>query len=204
MYGAGGLADLLRASADAERADRRRLYDEALATLRSRTDELRGRDEDEVHATVREFDRMMEALERRLGDPAAAYDPTPFRLGAPDPRLTPGQLDEVDAFAARVAEPCLQCHTVERATIRRVQRTQSVLWRARYDHRPHVMLRGCLDCHVRIPFADHLGSGVPVPAELDNAAIQNVPGIETCRQCHTPDLSFDRCRTCHEFHPGGR
>ena len=27
----------------------------------------------------------------------------------------------------RLAEPCLQCHTVERATIRRVQRTQSVL-----------------------------------------------------------------------------
>ena len=102
------------------------------------------------------------------------------------------------------AKPCLQCHTVDRATIRRVQRTQSVLWRARYDHRPHVMLRGCLDCHARIPFADHLGSGVPVAAELDNAAIQNVPGIETCRQCHTPDLSFDRCRTCHEFHPGGR
>ena len=204
VYGAGGLADLLRASADAGPADRWRLYDEALATLRSRTDELRGSGEDGVHATVLEFDRMMEALERRIGDAAAAYGDTPFRLGAPDPRLTVNQIDEVDAFAERVAEPCLQCHTVERATIRRVQRTQSVLRRARYDHRPHVMLRGCLDCHTRIPFAEHLGSDRPVGAELDDAAIQNVPGIETCRQCHTPDLSFDRCRTCHEFHPGGR
>ena len=203
VYGSGGLADLLTASADAGPADRWRLYDEALATLRSRTDELRGSDEDGVRATVLEFDRMMEALERRIGDAGPAYDDAPFRLGPPDPRLTADQIDAVEAFAARVAEPCLQCHTVERATIRRVQRTQSVLRRARYDHRPHVMLRGCLDCHARIPFDEHLGTDVPVPAELDNAAIQNVPGIETCRRCHTPDLSFDRCRTCHEFHPTG-
>ena len=203
VYGSGGLADLLTASADAGPADRWRLYDEALATLRGRTDELRGSDEDGVHATVLEFDRMMEALERRIGDADTPYDDAPFRLGAPDPRLTAEQIDEVDAFAARVAEPCLQCHAVEHATIRRVQRTQSVLRRARYDHRPHVMLRGCLDCHARIPFADHLGSDAPVPAGLDNAAIQSVPGIETCRQCHAPALSFDRCRTCHEFHPAG-
>ena len=203
VYPSGGLADLLRASADAGPTDRWRLYDEALAALRSRTDELRGRDEDRVHATVLEFDRMMEALERRIGDPETALDDTPFRLGPSDPRLSDAQIEAVDAFAARVAEPCLPCHTVERATIRRVQRTQSVLRRARYDHGPHVMLRGCLDCHTRIPFVEHLGSGRPVSAELDNAAIQNVPGIETCRQCHTADLSFDRCRTCHEFHPGG-
>ena len=67
-----------------------------------------------------EFDRMMEALERRVGDAGAVYDDAPFRSGAPDPRLTADQIDAVDAFAARVAEPCLQCHTVERATIRRV------------------------------------------------------------------------------------
>ena len=202
VYGSGGLADLLVASADAGPADRWRLYDEALATLRSRTDELRGSDEDGIDATVLAFDRMMEALERRIGDPDAAYDDTPFRLGVPDARLTSDQIDEVDAFAARVAEPCLQCHTVERATIRRVQRTQPVLRRARYDHRPHVMLRGCLDCHTRIPVAEHLGSDGRVPTEIDNAAIQNVPDIDTCRQCHTPELAFDRCRTCHEFHPG--
>ena len=201
LYPSGGLADLLTASADIAPADRRVLYDEALATLRGRTDELRGRDEDWVRATLLEFDGMMEALERRIGETDAAHDDAPFRLGPPDSRLTDAQLDAADAFAARLAEPCLQCHTVERATIRRVQYTQSVLRRARYDHRPHVMLRGCLDCHTRIPIADHVGTGRAVPAGIDNAAIQNVPAIEACRQCHTPDLSVDRCVACHWFHP---
>ena len=203
LYPTGGLADLLTASADVAPADRRVLYDEALATLRGRTDELRGRDEGWVRATLLEFDRMMETLERRIGETGAAHDDAPFHLGAPDPRLSDAQLDDANAFAARVAEPCLQCHTVERATIRRVQRTQSVLRRARYDHRPHVMLRGCLDCHTRIPVADHVGTDRAVPAGIDDAAIQNVPAIEGCRQCHAPGLSFDRCVTCHEFHPDG-
>ena len=203
LYPSGGLADLLTASADIAPVDRRMLYDEALATLRSQTDELRGRDEDRVRATLLEFDRMMEALERRISDRGTVHDDTPFRLGMPDARLTDAQIDDANAFAARVAEPCLQCHTVDRATIRRVQQTQSVLRRARFDHRPHVMLRGCLDCHTRIPFADHIGGNGAVAADLDNAAIQNVPAIENCRQCHTPDLSFDRCLTCHDFHPDG-
>lgn len=201
LYPSGGLADLLTASADIAPEDRRVLYEEALATLRRRTDELRGRDEDWVRTTLLEFDRMMEAIERRIGEGGLARDDTPFRLGAPDPRLTDAQLAAADAFAERVAEPCLQCHTVERATIRRVQRTQSVLRRARYDHRPHVMLRGCLDCHTRIPVADLIGTNQAVPVNIDNAAIQNVPAIENCRQCHTAERSFDRCVTCHQFHP---
>ena len=203
LYPSGGLADLLTASADIAPADGRMLYDEALAALRSRTDELRGRDDARVRATLLEFDRMMEVLERRISDRGAVHDDTPFRLGMPDGALTDARIDEANAFAARVAEPCLLCHTVERATIRRVQRTQSVLRRARFDHRPHVMLRGCLDCHSRIPFADHVGGNGAVAAELDNAAIQNVPAIENCRQCHTPELSFDGCVTCHDFHPDG-
>ena len=203
LYPSGGLADLLAVSADIAPVDRRMLYDEALATLRSRTDELRGRDEDRVLATLLEFDRMMAVLERRIGDRGMVHDDTPFRLGPPDARLTDFQIDAADAFAAQVAEPCLQCHAVERATIRRVQLTQSVLRRARFDHRPHVMLRGCLDCHTRIPFADHLGGNGAVSADFDNAAIQNVPAIENCRQCHAPDLSSDRCLTCHDFHPAG-
>ena len=204
MYPSAGLADLLTASADVGPADRRRLYDEALGTLRTWTDELRGRDDDETHATVLAFDRMMEALGRRIDAAPGAYDEEPFGLGEPDARLTADQIGDLDAFAARVAEPCLQCHTVEHATIRRPQRTQSILRRARFDHRPHVLLRDCLDCHTRIPIAERLGDTRPLAAELDNAAIQNVPGIDTCRACHTPDLSFDRCRTCHEFHPGDR
>ena len=112
LYPSGGLADLLTASADIAPGDRRMLYDEALATLRNQTDELRGRDEDRVRATLLEFDRMMAVLDRRIGDRSTVHDDTPFRLGRPDARLTDAQIDDANAFAARVAEPCLQCHTV--------------------------------------------------------------------------------------------
>ena len=59
--------------------------------------------------------------------------------------------------------------------------------RARFDHGAHVLQRGCLDCHTRIPFEEYLSGDGPVDAALDNAAIQNLPA--------------DRCLTCHEFYP---
>ena len=200
LYPFGGLADLLVTSADVAPEDEVELYDEALATLRVQADGLRGRDEDWVQTALLEFDHLMGALERRVAHPNTTLYDARFRVGARDPRLTDAQLDELDRFAAAVAEPCLQCHTLERATIRRVRQAQSVLRRARFDHRAHVIQRGCLDCHTRIPFADHLGGEGAVDEALDHAAIQNVPAIETCRQCHSPDRASYGCLTCHEFH----
>ena len=201
MYPSAGLADLLVVSADVAAPERWTLYEEALATLRAQMDDLRGRDESWVHTTLLEFDRMVNAFDRQLADPASLLDGAPFQLGATDPRLTGAQIEEIDAFAAAVAEPCLQCHVVERATIGRVQKAQAVLRRARFDHRPHVMLRGCLDCHDRIPITDYIGSNRSVGPALDGAGIHNLPGIATCRECHTRSLAFNECRECHEFHP---
>ena len=203
MYPSAGLADLLRTSADVPATDRSRLYDEALATARSYTESLHGRGDERIHEAALEFSRMVETLEGAIAAPATRLDDAPFRLGPANPRLTDGQLAELDAFAEGLTKPCRKCHTVSQATIRRVQTDQSVLRRARFDHRPHVIQRGCLDCHERIPFADHAGNRRPVSADLDSATIQNVPGIATCRQCHAEGLVSDRCVTCHEFHPSG-
>ena len=201
VYRSAGLADLLVVSSDIAPAERWMLYDEALATLRVQMDDLRGRDEDWVHATLLEFDQMANVLDRRIADAGSMLDDAPFQLGATDPRLTLAQIDEVDAFAAEVAEPCLKCHVVEHATIRRVQEVQAVLRRAQFDHRPHVMLRGCLDCHDRIPITDYIGSRRSISPALDDAGIHNFPGIAACRECHTTSLAINQCRTCHEFHP---
>lgn len=201
IYPSGGLADLLDVSADVALADEPELYQEALATLRSYADGLRGRDEDWVQAALLELDQMSGLIERRISDPNTTLNDARFRVGVRDPRLTDAHLDAIDAFATEVAEPCVICHAVERATIGRVRETQQVLRRARFDHRAHVIQRGCLDCHTRIPFADYLGDDAPVDAALDNAEIQNVPTIGQCRQCHTADRAPTWCVTCHTFHP---
>ena len=201
IFPSGGLADLLVASADVALSDERELYDEALTTLRSYADGLRGRDEEWVQAALFEFDRMTGALERRVSDPNTTLNDTRFRLSARDARLTEAQLEEIDSFAAEVAQPCTICHTIERATIRRVRQEQQVLRRAKFNHGAHVIQRSCLDCHARIPLSDYLGADEAIDPALDNAAIQNVPTIAACRQCHRPDAAVDRCITCHEFHP---
>ena len=201
IYPSGGLADLLVASADVAPADEAELYAEALATLRAEADGLRDQDEDWVHAALLELDRDLGMLEARIADPGTTLNDTRFRFGLRDSRLGDAQLADIDAFARELAEPCVACHTVERATIGRVRQEQSVLRRARFDHRAHVIQRGCLDCHTAIPFAELLGAEGPVDATVDNAAIQNVPGIETCRSCHAPNRASDSCVTCHEFHP---
>ena len=201
IYPSGGLADLLVTSAHVAPSDERELYDEALTTLRGYADGLRGRDEEWVQAALLDFDRMAGALERRVSDPNTTLNDSRFRLGVRDPRLTEALLDEIDRFASEVARPCTPCHGMERATIRRVRQEQQVLRRARFDHGSHVIQRSCLDCHTRIPFTDYLGADGAVDPALDNAAIQNVPTIATCRQCHRADVVADRCITCHEFHP---
>ena len=201
IYPSGGLADLLVASADVAPADELELYGEALATLRSYADGLRGRDEDWVQAALFEFDRVTGALERRVADPNTTLNDTRFRLSARDARLTDAQVDEIERFAAEVAQPCTLCHTIERATIRRVRQEQQVFRLAKFDHGAHVIQRGCLDCHSRIPFSDYLGAEEAIDPALDNAAIHNVPTIAICRQCHGPDAVSDRCLACHEFHP---
>ena len=140
-------------------------------------------------------------LEARVADDSTTLNDARFRLNRPDPRLAESHLDEVDAFANEVAEPCLICHTVRHGTIDRVRPAQGVLSRATFDHGAHVLQRGCLDCHTAIPFEAHLGGDGPVDPALDNAAIQNLPAVGECRQCHTPDLASDGCLTCHDFHP---
>ena len=201
IYPSLGLADLLVTTADVAPADEPELYREALGALRGYADGLRGRDEDWVQAALLELDQSMGALERRLADPNTTLDDTRFRLNVRDPRLTDGQLAELDGFAAEVAAPCTSCHAIERAAVRRVRQEQRVLRRARFDHGAHVIQRGCLDCHTRIPFSEYLGADEAVPFELDNAAIQNVPTAATCRQCHRPGAVSARCVTCHDFHP---
>lgn len=196
-----GLPDLLRASAETRPSEKAELYEEALATLRHYADGLRGAPEPWVQDELAEIDATLAAADRRLDDRRTVLNDARFRVALPDERLDAAQMAEIDAFAALVATPCLTCHTVERATIARVHADQQTLHRARFDHRAHVLQRGCLDCHADIPVVEHLGATEPIDEAFDRAAIQNLPSIATCRECHQPSLAADRCLTCHLFHP---
>ena len=61
----------------------------------------------------------------------------------------------------------------------------------------------CLDCHTDIPIADGIYAEDlrSAETETDRAAIQNLPRIENCQECHEPRQASNRCVTCHYFHP---
>ena len=202
IYPSRGLADLLNASTDVQAHEKRLLYDEAVATLRGYADGLRGRSEAWIQEELEELDRAVGEVERTLSDQNTPLNNARFRLAERrNPALTSEDLDEINDFAETVAQPCQQCHRVENATIGRIQQDQQVLRRARFNHRAHIVQRGCLDCHTTIPFEDYLDVAGSVDVRLDGAAIQNLPTVAQCRQCHTPTLASNQCVTCHNFHP---
>jgi len=202
LYADPGLADLLKTSAEVPAHEISVLYEEAIATLEDHALGLRGRPEPEVQAELERITALLEELRRAVRDPYTPLDETAFLLALGEPRSDLGsdRIEEIHALIGELTQPCQRCHRVENATIARVQKDQRVLRRAEFDHRAHILQVRCLECHAEIPIQELAGSTDPVAAELDQAAIQNLPRIATCRQCHTPQLASDRCVTCHYFH----
>jgi hypothetical protein len=206
LYPDAGMADLLTASADAAPGDARALYAEAIATLERQAEGLRSRPERELQAELARIETLLAELRRRVAAPGARLDERAFRLPAAagagsDSGADPAESAAVEALAADLTGPCRRCHLVRDATIVRVEPDQRTLRRAEFDHRPHLLQRRCLDCHDAIPIADYLGREKPAPAEVDHSAIQDLPRIATCRECHAPRRAAESCVTCHVFHP---
>lgn len=203
LYPDAGLADLLRASADAPAGEVRALYHEAVATLEEQAEGLRGRPEPEIQRELGRIRELIEIVRRRIDEPFEPLDETGFLLAFEqrDPGLSAEEVAAIEAVAADLTEPCRDCHRVENATIARVDRDQGELDRAEFDHRAHIVQRRCLDCHDVIPVRDFLTGEDKPPAEADNAGIHNLPRVGSCRECHDPAQASDRCVTCHLFHP---
>jgi hypothetical protein len=203
LYPSQGLADLLVATADVSNRDKAVLYAEALATLQEYARGLRGRSEDWILDELAEIEPMMAELEQQIAAPTRSLSVAKFRLDRTrNSALTDDQVSEINDFAELVAEPCVVCHQIQDATILRPAPDQRILRRSVFNHRAHVIQRGCLDCHTEIPFLDLLDAGEPIPREVDSAAIQNIPNIEVCQACHTEEKASTQCQTCHVFHPG--
>lgn len=197
----GLLATLAPAAGATSRPAEATLYGEAIATLRGRVDELRGRPEPAVQAELARLERLLDLAEERLA--AGEAPPDAFTAAAPeDATPPPERAAALRQLALDLTEPCRRCHTVSDGAIRRVAADQRTLDRARFDHRAHVLSRPlCVDCHDVIPdLMVSLEPGGTVDAD-DRAEVFNLPRIATCRECHTPRLASVSCVTCHAYHP---
>ncbi len=203
LYPNAGIADLLVTTGDASPGETRALYREAIATLERQAEALRARPERALQAELVKVEALLDELRRRVDTPGAHLDEGAFRLAGGE-RPDPAEVEAIDALAADLTKACRQCHLVRDATIVRVEPDQRTLRRAEFEHRPHVLQRGCLDCHNAIPITEYLGQEKGAPAAVDHASIQNLPRIATCRACHTPRRASQSCITCHAFHPDAR
>ena len=205
LYPDAGLAELLRASADIDASEIEILYREAVATLQDYAVGLRSSPQPEVQAELARIEALLTDVERALDDPYTPLDETEFLLALDGPRrdLDDDAAAELEQLVDQLTQPCQQCHTIDRATIARVQKDQAVLNRAEFNHRAHILQVRCLDCHTDIAIADGILGDTVAAGEspADQAAIQNLPRIEVCQECHQPKVSSSRCVTCHAFHP---
>ena len=203
LFEDGGIAELLDVSPDAPEGQLRQVYLEAIDTLEGFVTGLRGRPEPEIQHELEVISELLDGLRRSLNDPYTTLDETEllFSLQNLRPEVTPERIGEVTAVIDSLMAPCVTCHLVEGATVQRVQESQKTFVRAEFDHRSHILESRCLDCHSNIEIGEAIEDlSLPVP-DNDLATTQNLPGIESCRTCHTPDLAASSCTTCHLFHP---
>jgi hypothetical protein len=202
MYPDAELAALLPATARSGPEGVGRTWAEAVDELERRSSDLRGRSEPWLADDLEAVNALIARLRDRLAAGEGVGDLSAFDPGEPDPRLAPDQLDALRELEGSLTEPCAVCHQIEAATVASVRVDQQTFDRAEFDHRPHRLQVGCLDCHSRIPIRDLMGLEVAQP-ELDRAGIHNLPAVATCQQCHNGTQVPDRCSSCHLFHPDG-
>jgi len=199
VYRNSDLIDLVSATPLKNRSDR--AYQEAIETLKGYVTNLRGKPGIEA-----DLDQVSSALNTAaLQMPDSAFPKEQVSI------LAPAQKQEYEEFALRLAEPCMECHSIENMQIQGVRAEQQVLHRALFDHRAHITERRCLECHTEIPIAEALEGKLKekeitekklgVRPLRDHSGIQNIPKIENCIVCHKPTAANNSCVTCHDMHP---
>ena len=203
LYPSSQLPNLLQTTADVETRDAKKLYQEAIETLRLYSEELRNQPERAVQLELREAEKLLQQVEDRLQDPYAPLDETKFLVSASEINPT-FQSATVQAFQNtidRLTQSCQTCHIIENATIKRAQSQQSSMVRADFNHRAHIIQARCLDCHNTIPMREMAILDSIPPPSIDRAEINNLPSITTCQTCHADTQAANMCTTCHAFHP---
>jgi hypothetical protein len=210
LYPGLGVAGTLDTYGLASNENPKILYREAAATLTGYVDDLNARQELAVKQDLNRIRSFLNAtrilLERDDAFPGAAAFTAPYAETAGDGAVTGERRKALFALADTLAHTCRLCHQIDHASIARVQKRQTALIRSRFDHAPHLLDGDCLDCHGGIPL-DPVQVAEFNPQTFDwstdRSAVQNLPGIETCRECHSSRKTTNACVSCHLFHPSG-
>lgn len=213
-YGDAGVADLLDAAPtdSSQTADERATYEEAVATLEAQAEALRGSSDPAVQSDLAWIEDELTRIRRELGQ--GSTELASIRLPDGSSSTTPARPQEwVDAWDELVTDlsaQCSNCHRMARATILEIDDDQRVLTRAEFDHGSHLTgspatERSCLDCHGRLPIEEAVAATdadvLKALESRDRAAMHNLPGIATCRECHGSGKVASACVDCHSFHP---
>jgi hypothetical protein len=196
-----GLSELLETGGAVPAHEREELYGEAISTLERHIESLRGVADADFQEHLREIEERIAVLRDRVRNPREKIDPA--SLAPVYKNVSQSLIDSVNDVGDPLTDACSKCHFVDRARIANVQKEQRNLYSAEFNHRAHVKVRGCLDCHDQLPF-EMPGAADKDAEEEDgerSAAVLNLPGIDSCTSCHNAELVSRRCTTCHEYHP---
>jgi hypothetical protein len=208
LYPGLGVAGVLDTYGLASNENPKILYREAAAALTGYVDDLNPRQELAVKQDLNRIRSFLNAtrilLERDDVFPGMGLFTAPYETGGA--AMTEERRAALIALADSLAGACRLCHRIDHAAVARVQKRQTALVRSRFDHAPHLLDGDCQDCHQRIPLdpaqVAEFNPGT-FDRSTDRAAIQNLPGIETCRPCHSARKATNACVSCHVFHPSG-
>lgn len=196
-YGDAGVADLLP-TAPAADSDETTQYRQAIDALEAQAETLRGSQDPAVQAELTWIEEQLSRTRARVGEPGVGL--TGLTLPAGTGRLPQDRVDAWEDLVTSLAEPCSSCHRIDRATVVGIESDQRVLRQAEFDHAPHLLERGCLQCHDALPIREALETE-DLDSLDDRAAIHNLPPIATCRECHGAAKVASSCVDCHTFHP---
>ncbi|HET9234003.1 MAG TPA: cytochrome c3 family protein, partial [Candidatus Eisenbacteria bacterium] len=227
LYADLGIAGILDTYGLASNESPAVLYGEVTNRLDQYASALNARGEQSVRQDLSvSFRNNLNRARKQIMDPAGFLPATPFLtpFQVARPGLAASRRQELLGVADSLTTACQLCHRIENAAITRVQKDQRALIRGRFDHRAHLLDMECLDCHSQIPqgledlaaYAESTKAANALPAERatlrvqklaalrwrEREAIQNLPGIKVCVDCHRPGKATQACVTCHDYHPG--
>ena len=217
IYGGEGLYNLLDARNADQNISRTRndsLYSKAIRKLQVYADELRFRSE--LNDDLTKITGLLKLARKKMQRPALNRSFDAFALPDASIYLTQKERERFFELADILTEAggpeCGKCHLVENATILSAQADQDILIRAEFDHRAHVLDRRCTECHeeievneqtlkISVANREEFKLKYPNVFAMDRSATQNIPDLESCQECHTPEKVSNNCVACHRFHP---